>query len=70
MNWLDTCKQTAVLLSQREDEPLGVIARWRLRAHLSVCENCRGVEAQLQSLRTLTRQWLSPDPNRDPPDVP
>lgn len=68
MTWFDTCKQTAALLSQRQDEPLGAVTRWRLRAHLSVCENCREVEAQLQTLRKLTRQWLTPDP--DPPDAP
>ncbi|MES2423274.1 MAG: zf-HC2 domain-containing protein [Pseudomonadota bacterium] len=58
MNWLVSCKQAAELLSISQDEPLGLISRLRLRAHLSMCENCRQVEAQFNSLRSLTGQWM------------
>lgn len=68
MSWLYSCKKASELLSMAQDEPLDTFSRWRLRAHMSVCENCREVEAQLHTLRKLTNQWLGPDsePPHDP----
>ena len=57
MSWLYSCKKASELLSMAQDEPLDTFTRWRLRAHMSVCENCREVEAQLQTLRSLTHGW-------------
>lgn len=68
MSWLYSCKKASELLSMAQDEPLDTFTRWRLRAHMSVCENCREVEAQLQTLRSLTHQWLEPD--SEPPSDP
>jgi hypothetical protein len=67
MNWRVSCKQAAELLSISQDEPLGLLNRLRLRAHLSMCENCRQVEAQFSALRALTGQWMDdePDPHKD-----
>lgn len=61
MSWLYSCKKASELLSMAQDEPLGTFSRWRLRAHMSVCANCREVEAQLHTLRSLTHQWIEPD---------
>ncbi|HZP68097.1 MAG TPA: zf-HC2 domain-containing protein [Rudaea sp.] len=52
-----SCRQASVLLSQREDEPLGWFDRWRLRAHLSICSYCRNVSRQFASLRLAMRRW-------------
>ncbi len=37
MNWMHSCRQAAELLSQRLDEPLGLLDTIRLRVHLSMC---------------------------------
>lgn len=66
MSWLYSCKKASELLSMAQDEPLDTLSRWRLRAHMSVCENCREVEAQLYTLRSLTNQWLGPDSEPPP----
>ncbi|MDP1691355.1 MAG: zf-HC2 domain-containing protein [Burkholderiaceae bacterium] len=47
MNWMHSCKRVAELLSQRLDEPLGLIDEIKLRLHLSMCGDCRNVELQI-----------------------
>lgn len=72
MNWLHSCKRVAELLSQSLDEPLGLLDRLRLRMHLSMCDNCRRVEQQLDSLHAMSAELFSADPgpaeaDRKPP---
>jgi predicted anti-sigma-YlaC factor YlaD len=57
-----SCKKAAELLSQSLDEQLGVIDQLRLKFHLSICGDCRNVDAQLQQLSGLMR---SPDAFND-----
>lgn len=75
MNWLHSCKRVAELLSQSLDEPLGMLDRLRLRMHLSMCDNCRRVERQLNGLHALSAQLFADEPGREeseiqPPDRP
>jgi hypothetical protein len=50
-----TCKEASRLMSQRQERPLGLRARWGLRLHLWVCANCRRFERQLAFLRQALR---------------
>lgn len=54
MNWMHSCRRVAELLSQALDEPLGLFDRARLRLHLSMCDDCRQVERQFETLHTLS----------------
>lgn len=54
MNWTHSCRKVAELLSQRLDEPLGLIDRMRLRVHLSMCGNCSNVAQQIDRLHALS----------------
>lgn len=72
MNWMYSCKRVAELLSQRLDEPLGLIDEMRLRLHLSMCGNCGNVAEQLQAVHSATAELLSnglelDDPRSLPP---
>lgn len=64
MNWMYSCKRVAELLSQRLDEPLGLIDSLRLRMHLSMCDNCSNVEKQLASVNALAADLFSGDLER------
>ena len=46
-----TCQQASRLLSQRQDESLPFGKRLRLRIHLAVCDACRNVARQFETLR-------------------
>ncbi|MBW6493891.1 MAG: zf-HC2 domain-containing protein [Burkholderiaceae bacterium] len=59
MNLTHSCKQVAELLSQRLDEPLGMLDTIRLRVHLSLCGNCRNVEQQLGGVHELSRDLFA-----------
>lgn len=59
MNWAHSCKRVAELLSQRLDEPLGLLDALRLRLHLSLCDNCRHVEQQLAGVEQLTADFVN-----------
>jgi Putative zinc-finger len=61
MNPALSCKKVAELLSQAQDEPLGVLDRVRLKFHLSICTNCQHVEQQLTQLTDLMRSPFSMD---------
>ena len=45
------CQQAHVLLSQRQDAPLGPLGRYRLLLHLQVCRTCSRVDRQFTLLR-------------------
>jgi hypothetical protein len=53
------CKDVTRLLSQAQDRRLPFLARWRVRAHLKVCEMCTRFEAQLRVLREAARRYRS-----------
>ncbi|QDL36424.1 zf-HC2 domain-containing protein [Rhodoferax sediminis] len=59
MNWMHSCKKVAELLSQRLDEPLGLIDSLRLRIHLSMCDNCGNVDKQMSSVNALAADLFS-----------
>lgn len=54
MKWMHSCRRVAELLSQRLDEPLGLLDNLRLRLHLSMCGNCSNVEKQLESIQAAS----------------
>jgi hypothetical protein len=43
-------------VSLAEDRKLGWLERWRLRAHLHVCEGCRHFKVQVDFLREAVRR--------------
>jgi predicted anti-sigma-YlaC factor YlaD len=49
----------AELLSQRLDEPLGLLDSLRLRLHLSMCDNCSQVAKQLASMQALSAELFA-----------
>jgi hypothetical protein len=52
--WL-SCRESARLLSQREDRKLGFAERVALRTHLAICRGCRNASAQFAFLRQAVR---------------
>lgn len=46
-----TCRQASVLLSRRDDLPLGRADRIKLRVHLVLCSFCRNVARQFAGIR-------------------
>ncbi|HTT38432.1 MAG TPA: zf-HC2 domain-containing protein [Burkholderiales bacterium] len=50
------CRRASELVSLAEDRKLGWVDRWRLRAHLGVCEGCRQFKAQMDFLREAIRR--------------
>ena len=72
MNWMYSCKRVAELLSQRLDEPLGLIDEMRLKLHLSMCGNCSHVAEQLDAVHIASRDLLGGGldaEGSDPPQV-
>ena len=49
------CRQVSELVSQAMDRRLGWLERWRLGAHLKVCEGCRNFQKQVGFLRMAIR---------------
>ena len=78
MNWMHSCRKVAELLSQRLDEPLGLVDSLRLRVHLSMCDNCRHVDEQLVAVNSLAADLFAsnqafesaPEFNHDPGNRP
>lgn len=70
MSWTYSCKRVAQLLSQRRDEPLGLIDQLQLRVHLSICGDCRNVEQQLDGLHAAAGDLFSDASMADPSDPP
>ena len=46
-----SCKEASRLLSQAQDRRLGPVERFKLRAHLALCDFCTRFEAQLRFMR-------------------
>lgn len=46
-----TCRRASVLLSRREDEPLGRADAIKLKLHLALCRMCRNAARQFASIR-------------------
>lgn len=67
MNWTYSCKRVAELLSQRLDEPLGLLDEMKLKLHLSMCGNCANVAAQLEELHAASSDLLSKGLELDEP---
>lgn len=70
MNLLYSCQKVAELVSQGMDEPLGRLDRFRLRMHISMCDNCRNVEQQMLRVRELSAHLFAPDSALDDIDRP
>lgn len=74
MNWMHSCKRVAELLSQRLDEPLGLLDALRLRMHLSMCGDCSNVAQQLQAVHAASvdmfSNGLDADDESPPPTAP
>lgn len=56
-----SCQQASRLLSQRQDEPLPLAKRLRLRLHLLYCDACTNVSRQFDTLRLAMRRWREKD---------
>ena len=56
-----SCQQASRLLSQRQDMPLPLGQRLKLRVHLSVCDACRNVSRQFDTLRLALTRWRERD---------
>lgn len=52
-----TCRQASVLLSKREDLPLGRVDRLKLKLHLAICSYCRNVARQFASIRLAMKKF-------------
>ena len=65
-----SCRKVAELLSQRLDEPLGLIDDLRLRLHLSMCRDCSHVASQLEAVHAasaeLFESGLGPETGDEP----
>jgi len=56
-----SCQQASRLLSQRQDEPLVLGKRIRLRLHLLYCDACTNVSRQFETLRLAMQRWRDKD---------
>jgi hypothetical protein len=53
---MPSCQDAHALLSQRMDEPLGLLNRYRLLLHLKICAACSRVDRQFGVLRDAMRR--------------
>ena len=70
MNLMYSCRRVAELLSQRLDEPLGLLDELRLKLHLSMCGNCSNVATQLEALHAASNDLLARGLELDDPVPP
>ena len=56
-----SCQQASRLLSQRQEEPLALGKRMRLRLHLLYCDACTNVSRQFETLRLAMQRWRDKD---------
>ena len=55
------CKQTAELMTQAMDRPLGLGERIGLWVHLLVCGGCRNAWKQFEFIRDACVSWVRRD---------
>ena len=53
---MPSCQDAHALLSQRMDQPLGLLSRYRLQVHLKICAACSRVDRQFGVLRDAIRR--------------
>jgi len=70
MNLMYSCRRVAELLSQRLDEPLGLLDEMRLKLHLSMCGNCSHVADQIEAVHAASAELLSNGFELDEPAPP
>ena len=51
------CKEATRLISRSQDAELPAFQRWRLRAHLAICDLCSRFDAQMRVLRDAARRY-------------
>jgi hypothetical protein len=56
-----SCKKAVELISQSQDEPLGLVDRMRLKMHLSICGNCDTVNEQMSQMSAMMRAPVDDD---------
>lgn len=59
--YIPTCRETSVLLSQKQDRALGFGERVALYLHLVACNGCRQMERQLAFMRSAVKRYLERD---------
>jgi hypothetical protein len=52
-----SCRESAHLLLQGEDRPLGLGERLLLRLHLTACDGCTRFVGQLRVMRGAVHRW-------------
>jgi hypothetical protein len=52
-----SCREVSRLVSRGQDETLSPWQRFRLRAHLAICEACARFEQQVRFLRLAMRKY-------------
>ena len=58
---IPNCRDTSVLLSQKQDRALSVWERVGVYLHLLACEGCRQLERQLAFMRSALKRYLESD---------
>jgi len=53
-----SCREVSRLLSRSQDAAIPPWQRWRLRAHLAICDACARLERQLRFLRLAMRKYV------------
>ena len=51
-----SCKESARLLSEKQDRSLTLPERTALQAHLAICRGCRALGGQMDFLRRAVRR--------------
>ena len=57
LNQMLTCKEASVLLSQKQERPLGMGERLLLKFHLLICHGCTNFSRQLVLIRTAIKSY-------------
>ena len=58
-----SCREASQRMSRALDEPLTLVERVSLRAHLMMCDGCRNFSRRLTVLRTLARRSSETHPD-------
>jgi len=57
-HWL-SCKEASRVVSQAQERSLSAFERWKLRMHLTVCDQCARFERQIRFVREALRKYRS-----------